>query len=182
MSEADFTPVNKATRPSMRPTDPITAKIEEDPIARAARRTAELRDHSAVVENVDEYFIEPGIIPTGWSYEWKRKTVLGAEDPAHQVSLARRGWEPVPASRHPEMMPMGYTGVEITRKGMVLMERPMEITEEVRAAELRKARLQVRAKEEQLSASPQGQFERSNKGNDLVKVKKGYEAMPIPEE
>jgi hypothetical protein len=182
MSDTDFTPVNKATRPLMRPTDPVTAKTEEDPVERAARRAAELRNHSEMVESVDEYFIEPGIIPDKWSYEWKRKTVYGAEDPAHQVSLARRGWEVVPASRHPEMMPMGYTGVEITRKGMILMERPLEITDEVRAAELRKARLQVRAKEEQLTASPSGQFERSNKGNDLVKVKKGYEAISIPDE
>jgi hypothetical protein len=178
----EFIPVNKSGRPPMRPTDPATSKAEEDPVARAARRAAELRSHDDMTETTDEYFIEPGIIPQGWSYEWKRKTVLGAEDPAHQVALARRGWEIVPASRHPEMMPLGYTGVEITRKGMVLMERPLEITEEVRAAELRKARLQVRAKEEQLTAAPQGQFERSNKGNDLVKVKKGYEAMPIPEE
>jgi hypothetical protein len=80
------------------------------------------------------------------------------------------------------MMPIGHKGNEITRKGMVLMERPLEITEEVRAAELRRARLQVRAKEEQLSSTPQGQFERSNKGNDLVKVKKGYEAIAIPDE
>jgi hypothetical protein len=61
------------------------------------------------------------------------------------------------------------------------MERPAEITEEVRQLELRRARLQVRAKEEQLSASPAGQFERSNKGNEMAKIKKGYEAMPIPE-
>ena len=182
MSEADFTPVSKAVRPSMRPTDPVTTKTEESPVERAARRTAELHGHSDINESNDEYHVEPGIVPTGWSYEWKRKTVLGAEDPAHQVALARKGWEYVPASRHPEMMPLGYTGAEITRKGMVLMERPLEITEEVRAAELRRARLQVRAKEEQLSSTPQGQFERSNKGNDLVKVKKGYEAIAIPDE
>jgi len=182
MSEADFTPVSKAVRPSMRPTDPVTTKTEESPVERAARRAAELRGHADVDEGNDEYFVEPGVIPTGWSYEWKMKTVLGAEDPAHQVALARKGWEYVPVSRHPEMMPIGYKGNEITRKGMVLMERPLEITEEVRAAELRRARLQVRAKEEQLTAAPQGQFERSNKGNDLVKVKKGYEAIAIPDE
>ena len=79
-------------------------------------------------------------------------------------------------------MPRGYDGAEIRRKGMVLMERPAEITSEVREAELRRARLQVRAKEEQLSASEAGQFDRTNKGNDMVKIKKGYEAMPIPEE
>jgi hypothetical protein len=79
------------------------------------------------------------------------------------------------------MMPLGYTGSMIIRKGMVLMERPLVITEEARAIENRRARLQVRAKEEQLSASKPGEFERSNKGNEMTKIKKGYEAMPIPE-
>lgn len=171
----------KKVRPNMRPDAPIA---EESPRERAARKAAELRAHRQgdMDDGTDEFFVEPGIIPDGWTYEWKTKTVLGAEDPAHQVKLARDGWEPVPASRHPQMMPAGHKGNEITRKGMVLMERPLEITEEVRQLELRRARLQVRAKEEQLSAAPAGQFERSNKGNELVKVKRGYEAMPIPEE
>jgi hypothetical protein len=171
----------KKVRPPMRPEASVK---EESPRERAARRAAELKAHrnGDLDDGTDEFFVEPGVIPDGWTYEWKTKTVLGAEDPAHQVKLARDGWEAVPASRHPEMMPAGYTGVEITRKGMVLMERPAEITEEVRRIEARRARLQVKAKEEQLSAAPSGQFERSNKGNDLVKVKKGYEAMPIPEE
>ena len=119
--------------------------------------------------------------PDGWSYEWKMRTVLGAEDPAHQVALQRKGWEMVPASRHPEMMPLGYTGTMIIRKGMVLMERPLVITQEARDIENRRARLQVRAKEEQLSAAKPGEFERANKGENLARIKKGYEAMPIPE-
>jgi len=32
-----------------------------------------------------------------------------------------------------------------------------------------------------LNAAPSGQFERQNKENSLVKVKKSYEAVPIPE-
>jgi len=155
---------------------------EEDPRARAARRAQELRDHRGTLdEGNDEFYIDPSSIPPGWDYEWKRKTVLGAEDPAYQVALARSGWEVVPASRHPEMMPDkgGYTAIE--RKGMVLMERPKEITDEMRSLELRKARQQVRAKEQQLNSAPDGQFERSNKNNSLVNVKKSYEAIPIPE-
>ena len=108
--------------------------------------------------------------------------VLNQEDPSYQVHLARMGWEPVPAGRHPEMMPAGTTSKTIERKGMVLMERPSEITNESRMISLRRARGQVRAKEEQLAAAPAGQFERSNKDASLVKVKKSYEAMPIPEE
>jgi hypothetical protein len=80
------------------------------------------------------------------------------------------------------MMPVGHKGELIERKGMVLMERPREITEEVRAIEHRKATGQVRMKEAQLAESPAGQFERANKDSSLVKVKRGYEPMPIPSE
>jgi hypothetical protein len=156
---------------------------EEDPRARAARRAAEIREHSGGIdEGTDKFYIPPHVIPDGWTYEWKTLTVLNAENPAHQVELARRGWEPVPASRHPEMMPHDWKAKIITRDGMMLMERPKEITDEALSARLRRARLQVRAKEEQLSAAPAGQFERANKDSSLVKVKRNYEAMPIPEE
>ena len=167
-------------RPEMRPAHPA----EESPRERADRRTAELNRHASDLndDGTDEYYIELGIIPDGWSYEWKTRTILGAEDPAHQVALARKGWESVPASRHPERMPMGYKGGEITRKGMVLMERPLEITQDARNAELRKARMQMRDKEAQLSQpSRNGEFERTNKGDPLVKISKKYEAIPIPE-
>lgn len=166
------------SRPEMRPT-----MREEDPRARAARRAAELRDHhnGDMDDGVDEFYIDPADIPEGWSYEWKRRTVLGAEDPAYQVALARAGWEPVPTSRHPSYMPMGGDYPFIERKGMILMERPLEITEDARSAELRKARLQVRQKEAQLNSAEGGQFERTNKDQSLVKVRKSYEAMPIPD-
>ena len=166
-------------RPEMRP----NATTAEDPRDRAARRAAELRGHDTDLgdDGTNEYYIELGIIPDGWSYEWKTRTVLGAEDPAHQVALARKGWEIVPASRHPELMPIGYKGVEITRKGMVLMERPMEITQEAKDATLRRARMQMRDKEAQLTQAKGGEFDRSNKGDPLVKISKKYEAIPIPE-
>lgn len=166
-------------RPEMRP----TATAEESPRERAARRTAELKGHASDItdDGTDEFHLELGIIPDGWSYEWKTRTILGKEDPAHEVALSRKGWEVVPASRHPELMPMHYKGVEITRKGMVLMERPMEITQEARNAELRKARMQMRDKEAQLNQSKGGEFDRSNKGDPLVKINKKFEAMPIPE-
>lgn len=174
-----YVPPVAESRPEMRPT-----MREEDPRARAARRAAELRDHhnGDMEEGVDEFYIDPTDIPEGWSYEWKRRTVLGAEDPAYQVALARAGWEPVPTSRHPSYMPMGGDYPFIERKGMILMERPLEITDDARNAELRKARAQVRQKEAQLNSAEGGQFERSNKDQSLVKVRKSYESIPIPGE
>lgn len=176
-------PLPTATTPS--DLEPPTATVfrEEDPRTRAARRAAELRDHrGSLDEGTDDFYIDARIIPDGWSYEWKRHTTLGAEDPGYQVSLARAGWEAVPAHRHPEMMPDNYKGGSITRKGMILMERPLEITNEAKALELRKARAQVNQKEAQLNGAPAGQFERDNKGAPMAKISKTYEAIPIPKE
>jgi hypothetical protein len=157
---------------------------EEDPRTRAARRAEEIRNHlGGMDDGTDEFFIDPRDIPPGWSYEWKRKTVLGQEDPAYMVSLARKGWEPVPASRHPHMMPEGWVSTAtIERKGLILMERPLELTEEQREIDRRAAINQVRQKEQQLAAAPAGTFERNNKDSSLVKVKKSYEAIPIPKD
>jgi hypothetical protein len=157
---------------------------EEDPRERAARRAAEIRGNLGdMEEGPDDFYINQSDIPDGWSYEWKRKSVWGQEDPSYQVQLARMGWEPVPADRHPSYMPDKGNYTTIERKGMVLMERPKELTDEARAIELKKARNQVRQKEAQLNVAPDaGQFDRDNKGSPLVKVKKSYEAIPIPNE
>lgn len=150
----------------------------------AAERAAEIRsgfDGGNMDEGTDDFFIEQEKIPDDWTYEWKRFTVLNQEDPSYQVQLRRQGWEPVPAARHPEMMPVGSKDPTIIRKGMILMERPTAITEELRQIDKKRARDQVRVKEQQLNEAPQGQFERDNKGNKLASVKKSYEAMPVPD-
>jgi len=156
---------------------------EEDPRVRAARRAAELREHIGIEDDgVDKFFIDKRLIPDGWSYEWKNHLVLGQPNPSYEVSLARKGWEAVPVTRHPQMMPDGWKGAHIERDGQILMERPLEITEEAKARDFRAARAQVRQKEAQLTGVPTGQFERDNKGSTLVNVKKSYEAIPIPKD
>ena len=165
-------------RPDMRP-----QMREEDPRTRAARRAAEIENHLGNQdEGTDDFFIPADMIPEGWTYEWKRKTVLNQEDPAYQVQIARTGWEPVPASRHPAFMPVGGKHVTIERKGMILMERPSTITDRARQIELQRARNQIRQKEAQLSSAPDGQFDRSNKGDSLVKVRRSVEPMVIPKD
>lgn len=155
---------------------------EEDPRARAARRALELREQATSDDDgVDKFYIDPKLIPDGWSYEWKTYTVLGKENPSYQVAMAHKGWEAVPRSRHPHLMPLNYQGETIEREGMILMERPLEITQEAKARDLRLARAQVRGKEEQLGGAPTGTFERDNKGAPLVNVKKSFEHIPIPE-
>lgn len=154
-----------------------------DPREAAKIRAMEIRGHIGDLdEGPDKFFIPPEMVPDGWSYEWKKNTVYGQEDPAYEVSLARTGWTPVPASRHPSLMPANYKGETIDREGVRLYERPQEITDEVRRIDLRRAKAQVRTKEEQLSAAPQGQFERQNKDASLVKIRKNVEPMAVPED
>ena len=180
MSEDREYPISKA--PARKEAAPMAAK-SEDPRDRAARRAAEIKANRGDVDldSIDEFYIDPAIIPDGWSYEWKRHTLLGREDPSYQVSLARAGWEAVPASRHPEMMPVNSKMSLIERKGMILMERPMSLTNEARDVELRRARMQVRAKEQQLGSTPDGTMTRDH-ARVKPNVKKSYEPMPIPED
>lgn len=156
---------------------------EDDPLTRAAKRVAELRGHlGGLDEGQDEFYVDPSMIPDGWAYEWKRHLLLGAEDPSYNVSLAREGWEPVPVNRdskHRAMMPMNWAGGYIERKGMILMERPAEIVEEMRQLEKRKARDQVRAKEAQLSGTPDGTLTRDHP-QAKPQIKKGWDAIPVP--
>jgi hypothetical protein len=171
--------VVEATRPEMRP-----ALRDDDPRAAAKRRTAEILGHlGGMDEGVDEFYFSPDQVPDGWTYEWKRRTIMGQEDPAYQVALARTGWEPVPSRRHPEMMPAGWKGDTIERKGMLLMQRPREITERVEELDLRKARNQIKAKEQQLNAAPPGTMEREfSDPRTRPTIKKSFEAMPIPKD
>jgi len=165
------------SRPAMRP-----AMREEDPRAAASRRAAEIMQHlGGLDEGTDDFYIEPHKIPDGWSYEWKRKTIYNQEDPAYQVQLARAGWETVPASRHPEMMPANGNYHTIERKGMQLMMRPKVITEQFRNIDQRNAKEQVKHKEAQLGSAPEGQFGRDH-AQVKPKISRGYEPMPIPQD
>lgn len=154
---------------------------EEDPRAAAAKRAAQLREHLGdVVDGQDDFYVPLDEIPDGWTYEWKRHSTYGQEDPSYQIQLAREGWEPVPVGRHPWMMPNDSASNAIYRKGMILMQCPTEIIEERQMAELRKARMQVRHKEQQIAGTPEGTMTRDD-ARVRPQIKKSYEAIPIPD-
>lgn len=122
----------------------------------------------------DKFFMDRSKIPDGWSYEWKRQKVYGMTDVDHQVNLRENMWQPVPSSRHPEMMPTGHDG-PIEKDGMVLMERPQYLTEEARQEDYEIAMDQVRVKEQQLGHTPGGQFTRDHPSvHRIAKIKRSY--------
>lgn len=160
------------------------AARELSSVERARLRSAELLQHGTdqLDDAIDEFAFDMRVIPDGWTYEWRTHTVQGKEDPSYAVQLDMKGWQPVPVSRHPEMMPKDYSGSTIIRKGMLLMERPKEITERARMLEKRKALDQVRIKEDQLRSAPAGTFERGTHQGAPVRVGRSYEPILVPKD
>lgn len=147
-------------------------------------RTADILAHiQSGDEDEDRFAIPPDAIPEGTSYEWKRFSTFGKEDPHYQANLARMGWTPVPADRHPAMLAPGSTQKTVEQDGMVLMERPAVLTKAVQDKEYRKAVGRVRDNEIQLGQAPANTAPRAkSSGDSLVKVRTSYEApIAIPE-
>lgn len=176
-SNADRAEVKTLDRGEVRP-----AMRAEDPRAAADARAAAIFEHlSGNFETGEDKFAAPPA-PEGWTYEWKRFTVFNEEDPGYQVKLAQTGWEPVPLNRHKNMMPEAYSGSgTIKRDGMMLMQRPAEVTDFIRNRENSAARDQVRTKEEQLSGTPQGTLPRDADPRTKPKIRKSIEPMAIPD-
>jgi hypothetical protein len=83
-------------------------------------------------------------IPPAMTYEWKRVTMFGQTDTENMVNCEANNWTAVPAERHPELSGRrAQVGADITRGGLILMERPSEYTEESRELEEFAARNQV---------------------------------------
>jgi hypothetical protein len=61
------------------------------------------------------------------------------------------------------------------------MERPKEISDEIRNIELKRARAQVRIKEAQLAGTPEGTLSRDADPRTRPNIKKSFD-MPIPED
>jgi hypothetical protein len=68
-------------------------------------------------------------VPDGMSYAWVRESTLNEPDPDNMTDRMIKGWQPVPAARHSEMVPPplpGYENMEasvIRRGGLILCER-----------------------------------------------------------
>jgi len=125
----------------------------------------------------DKFHIDPSQIPAGMSYEWKRATVYGASDPYYDVQMREQGWEPVQAERHPELVASGTTG-SIVRDGLILMERPVELTEEARSEDYASAIEPVHTMKQKIGEAPAGTLPREAP-NLRNSMRTTYEAMPI---
>jgi len=83
-------------------------------------------------------YVPQNKIPSDMTYSWVRESTLNEPDPDNMTDRMIRGWAPVPANRHPEMVPPPLPGHEgygvsvIRRGGLILCERPTRDVEEYR--------------------------------------------------
>ena len=139
------------------------------------------RRRSSMSSN-DPFWIPTDEIPQGSSYEWKRVSVVGQEDPFYIAGLREDGWEPVLASRHPTWVPPGYDQPHIIKSGLMLMERPMSLTKEARDEAFTKANQQIREAEQRLGMTGTGEATRSLPEVRPRGVKEMLRAIPIATE
>jgi hypothetical protein len=99
-------------------------------------------------------------IPEGSSYEWKRFSVFGKEDPFYLSKMRDQGWEPVDPKMHANLLPPGYKEPHIIKDGMILMERPIELTQQARKEMRQDAITQVRDAENRLGRGGDEEMER----------------------
>lgn len=160
--------------------EPIREDVRE-PI-RAGRVQAKGRDGKLLSRKrgnaQDRFYVPPEIIPEGWSYEWKAYTVVGQPQDAHQIHMAENGWTPVPAKRHEGLfMPPGHDG-SILRDGLILMERPIELTMEARDEDRALSLAQTQAQKEQLGLALPSGFDQRHRGVQ-PQVRRSYEPADV---
>lgn len=145
------------------PGRPPTANREPVHTARTRRRR---------FNNTDDRFALPmDEIPEGSTYEWKRFSVHGQEDPFYIAHQRQQGWEPVDPKRHPNWLPEGYQGNTIIKDGLLLMERPIELTMEARDETRKASRRQIDDQKAQLGMTPNGQLPRDADARTRPQVK-----------
>ena len=151
---------------------------ERDPVHTEAR--VRTRQNRATV-NDDPFHIPQKEIPEGSSYEWKRYSNVGEENPFYLAEMRRQGWEPVDPKRHPNWVPPGYDKPNIIRGGLILMERPIELTREAQAEQRGLAKQQMREAEQRLGMTPKDTLTRQHTGVEPKVTKEYFRPVQIEE-
>lgn len=153
-----------AARPEMRAEmrPPMRPSLQE-----AQERARQIFENVDLDSEEDKFALPPNFEPDGWEYEWKTLEVFGKRNPGNEVQMARMGWDPVDTVRHPEMMPVGFSG-QITREGMGLFQRPKIVNDRQRAAMYNKAIGQVRGQEAHVGMAPKDTMQRTDSRGQSV--------------
>lgn len=147
--------------------EPATEEAEHAAAARTQTRTSPRTNASGRIEVTgrngealsrtrtyvgDIFEIPKEMIPENWDYQWNAVSIAGNSeiilDQNHMMH--QNGWRPVPAERYAgTLVPKGATG-NIIRGQQMLMERPLALSLEARAEDLRNAHQLISDRNESL--------------------------------
>ena len=123
-------------------------QVRDEPLERGERLTRRRK------RTEDRLYVDPAIIPDGVSYEWKAKTIFGAENKQYMAALMENHWRPVPPDRHPGLVTEIY--------GSILMERPAYLTMDARQEDFDVAMNEVIGVSQGLRDTPSGTMTRNH--------------------
>lgn len=125
------------------------------------RKRTRKRQHSAL-DRDDPFYVNLEAVPSDISVEWKRWSNVGEENPFYIAHLREQGWEPVNPKEHPDWVPVppDYKDNVIIKSGLILMERPRELTEEARREMRQLSRRQIIEAEQRLGMTQKGELAR----------------------
>lgn len=148
-------PVRKGVRGvDPREAEPREATTREAP-TRAAGEKRLTRTRNRVADKFDvPARVKADGIARGLSYEWKRIAVRGMPDTDHMLDLQSNHWSPVPKDR--------YSNYAVEKQGMIMMERPLYLTQEAQREDYDLAMADVYNVTKGAAETPQGHFPRNH--------------------
>lgn len=161
------------------PTETAKRSASRDKAHDSGRSRTRSRRQASDVDN--PFYIPVEEIPEGSSYEWKRHSNVGQENPFYIAQMRSQGWEPVDPRRHPNWVPPGYDKPEIIKEGMILMERPLELTQEAILENHTKATAQIAEAESRLGMAPKNTLSRQHPNLQNRVVKEWGRSVPVEE-
>lgn len=182
MSDDISTPahIGSTKRVGRGPASRFRASPRSEPVREAARTPeGEKRLQRNRKRAEDRFFIDPKIVAEakarGVSLEWKRESSYGKADVNHMMNLQDNHWSPVQAGHYP--------GLVVKQDGMILMERPLYLTQEARQEDYQIATDQVRGVGAKITETPDGTMTRDHPSvRANTRINRSYEPMTIPEE
>ena len=151
-----------AERPQQHDVDTTDARPAAHAPVHDKPRTRRRRQHSSL-DRDDPFYVNLEAVPKDTSVEWKRWSNVGQEDPFYIAHLREQGWEPVNPKEHPDWVPIppDYKDNVIIKSGMILMERPQQLTNEARAEMRQIAKRQMVEAEQRLGMTQRGELQRN---------------------
>jgi hypothetical protein len=124
------------------------------------------RSRNAATDPNDEFYVNLAAVGPDTDVNWKRFSNVGEEYPYYIARMREQGWEPVNPQDHPDWVPVppGYDKANIIKGGLILMERPMALTNEARAEDKQRAKQQVIEAEQRLGMTPNATLTRDHEG------------------